>query len=100
MTIFVAENSSSSRYFNTDVDMKIAKNVRHSRHRQLPYETHDSIPPLHRQIVFITEWADKRGQSSELSYNYSYRHDSHQSNPKPSIDISHNDLHSPRKMVL
>lgn len=100
MTILVVENSSSSHYFNTDVDMNIAKNVRHSRHRQLPYGTHDSIPPLHRQIVFITEWADKRGQSSELSYSYSYQHHSNKSDPKPSIDISHRDLHSPRKIVL
>lgn len=78
--------------------MTIAQNVRHSRHLHLPFQTHDCIPPQHRQIVFITEWADKRGQTSRLSYNYSRDHRSHQSNPKPSIDISHNDLHSPRRM--
>lgn len=98
MTIFVVENSSPSRYFYTDVNMDIAVNVRHSRHRHLPYQTHDCIPPLHRQIVFITEWADKRGQSSKLSYSYTYGHHSHKSDPKPLVDISHSDLHSPRKI--
>ncbi len=76
--------------------MNIAKNVRHSRHSHLPYKTHDCIPPQHRQIIFITEWADKSGQSAELSYNYTHGHDNHNSDPKPWID--HGDLHSPRRI--
>ena len=81
-----------------DIDMTIAKNVRHSRHSHLPYKTHDCIPPQHRQLIFITEWADKRGQSAQLNYTYSHGHDTQNSEPIPSIDISHSDLHSPRKI--
>ena len=78
--------------------MTIAQNVRHSRHSHLPFGTHDCIPPQHRQILFLTEWADKRGQAAQMSYSYSYGHHLRQSQPAPSIDISHNDLHSPRRM--
>ncbi len=78
--------------------MNIAKNVRHSRHSHLPYKTHDCIAPQHRQLIYITEWADKRGQPSQLSYTYSYGHDNHKTESKPPIDISNGDLHSPRSI--
>ncbi len=78
--------------------MTIAKNVRHSRHSHLPYKTHDCIPPQHRQLIYITEWADKRGQSAQLNTSFSYVHDTHKTDPQPSIDIDHGDIHSPRKI--
>jgi hypothetical protein len=96
LKIFVAENLSTSRNLIVDIDMTIAKNVRHSRYAHLPYKTHDCIPPRYRQVIFITEWADKRGESAQLNYTYSHNHDSQKTDPRPSIDSSHNDLHSPR----
>jgi hypothetical protein len=78
--------------------MNIAINVRHSRHSHLPYKTHDCIPPQHRQLIHITEWADKRGQSSQLNYTYSHRHHTDETDPQPPIDIDRCDIHSPRQI--
>lgn len=76
--------------------MTIAKNVHHSRHSHLPYNTHDCIPPRHRQLIFITEWADKRGESAQLNYTYTHKHVTDGTEPRPKIDNFHYDLHSPR----
>jgi len=96
LKLFIAENLSTTKNLVVDIDMKIVKNVRHSRHSRLPYNTHDCIAPRYRQLIFITEWADKRGESAQLNYTYSHKHDTQATDPKPPIDISHNDLHSPR----
>jgi len=96
MKLFIAENLSSTRNLIVDIEMKIAKNVRHSRHSHFPYKTHDCIPLRHRQLIFITEWADKRGESAQLNYSYSHKHDTEKTDPRPTIDSSHGDLHSPR----
>ncbi len=76
--------------------MAIAKNVHHSRHLHLPYKTYDCIASQHRQIIYMTEWADKRGESSQFNTSYSYGHTSQKTDSQPSIDIKHGDIHSPR----
>ncbi|CAF0863688.1 unnamed protein product [Rotaria sp. Silwood1] len=96
LTIFVAENVSITNYLSLDINIQLAKNVRHSRFIGFPNSTHDSIPPRHRQLIFITEWIDKYGESARLRYSYSHIHEKRVTNPRPFIDISQYDLHSPR----
>lgn len=100
MKIFIAENVSTSRYLNVDINMTTARNVRHSRHAHLPYHTRDCIPPEHRQLIFLTEWADKHGQSAQMKYSYSHRFDHQQREAVPSVDIPRGDLHSPRRIKV
>ncbi|CAF1530269.1 unnamed protein product [Rotaria sp. Silwood1] len=96
LKMLIAENQSDTHNLIFDVDVQYAKNVRHSRHSGFPYNTHDCIPPRHRQIIFLTEWVDRHGELASLNYAYSYSHDKRMSNPKPSIDTSQHDFHSPR----
>jgi hypothetical protein len=96
MKVFIVENLSVTNHLDLDMQMKVGKNVRHSRCSHFPCTTHDCIPPRHRQIVFIAEWADKHGGSSHLDYSYSYRHDKRVTDSRPPIDISQHDIHSPR----
>ncbi len=96
MKVFVAENLSATSYLIVDIDMSVARNVRHSRCNHLPYDTHDCIPPRHRQLIFITEWIDTTGQVAQLNYSYSYSHDKRMTDSRPTINSSRYDLHSPR----
>ncbi|CAF1657448.1 unnamed protein product, partial [Adineta ricciae] len=96
MKIFVAENSSSAQYLNVNIGVNVATNVRHSRHVDLPYHTHDSVPPRHRQLIFITEWTEKHNGLTYLSYSCSYKQESRTSESLPDIDSAQHDLHSPR----
>lgn len=96
LKMLVVENQSTTRFLNFDVSVQRAKNIHHSRHAHFPYNTHDSIPPGHRQIIFITEWIDKRGESASLNYSYTYIHDKKPSDHVPAVDISQHDFHSPR----
>ncbi|CAF3070054.1 unnamed protein product [Rotaria sp. Silwood2] len=96
LKILIAGNQSNTHNLIFDVNVQHAKNVRHSRHNGLPYNTHDCIPPRHRQIVFLTEWIDRHGESASLNYAHSYSHDKRTSDPKPPIDTSQYDFHSPR----
>jgi hypothetical protein len=95
LTLFIAENFSTTKNLVVDIDMTKVKNVRHSRHSRLPYNTHDCIAPRYRQLIFITEWADKRGESAQLNYSYLHGHETHVTDPRPPID-THHDLHKPR----
>lgn len=97
LKMLIVENPSDQYNLIFDVDVQLAKNVHHSRHSNFPYNTHDCIPPRHRQIIFITEWIDKRGESACLNYSYSCSHHKRTSDPRPSIDISQHDFHSPRE---
>ncbi|CAF0780594.1 unnamed protein product [Adineta steineri] len=96
LKLFIAENLSRKNYLNLDIDVLIAENVRHSRFSQPPFHTRDCIPPRYRQLVFITEWTDKRSGSAQLSYSYSCKHDTQMSNTIPPIKTVRHDLHSPR----
>ncbi|CAF4873840.1 unnamed protein product [Rotaria sp. Silwood1] len=94
--IFIVENLSTTKWLSLDMDIKHATNVHHSRLINLPNKSHDCIPPRHRQVVFIAEWTEKQGKSAILNYSYSYRHEKQATDPRPSINISQYDLHSPR----
>ncbi|CAF3762324.1 unnamed protein product [Rotaria sordida] len=96
LKMLIVENQSDTHNLIFDVDVQHAKNVRHSRHSGFSFNTHDCIPPRHRQIVFLTEWIDRHGESASLNYAYSYSHDKRMSDPKPPIDTSKHDFHSPR----
>lgn len=92
----VVENQSTTNYLNFDVDVQLAQHVRHSRHAKLPYNSHDCIPPRHRQVVFVTEWVDRNGEPSRLNLSYSYSHDKRATDARPPIDTFQHDFHSPR----
>ncbi|CAF1267771.1 unnamed protein product [Rotaria magnacalcarata] len=96
LKMLIVENQSNQYNLIFDVDVQLAKNVHHSRHSSFPYNTHDCIPPRHRQIIFITEWIDKHGESACLNYSYSSSHDKRTSEPRPPIDTFQHDFHSPR----
>ncbi|CAF2630577.1 unnamed protein product [Rotaria sp. Silwood2] len=94
--MLIVENRSHTHNLNFDVDVQLSRNVRHSRHSSFPYNTHDCIPPRHRQIIFLAEWIDRSGESASLNYAYSSIHDKQKRDPVPPIDTSQNDFHSPR----
>ncbi|CAF1101217.1 unnamed protein product [Rotaria sordida] len=96
LKMLIVENQSDTHNLMFDVNVQHAKNVRHSRHSGFPFNTHDCIPPRHRQIVFLTEWINRHSESASLNYAYSYSHDKRMSDPKPPIDTSKRDFHSPR----
>ncbi|CAF3878990.1 unnamed protein product [Rotaria sp. Silwood2] len=96
MKIFIVENVSIKNYLSLDIDVQLAKNVRHSRLIKFPNSTHDCIPPRHRQVICITEWIDKHGESACLDYKYSHQHENQATDPRPPINISQYDMHSPR----
>ncbi|CAF4161508.1 unnamed protein product, partial [Adineta steineri] len=96
MLVFIAENLSTKSYLSVEVTMNIARCIHHSRCSQLPYNTHDSIPPRYRQVIFITEWTHKRNESAQLSYSYLHRFSTQTSDSIPTINTFKHDLHSPR----
>ena len=98
LKLFIVENLSTSRHLCFDIDMSVARNVRHSRRADLPFKTRDCIPPKQRQLIFITEWADRHGQSAQMKYSYSHRWEHKKREAIPPIDFSHGDLHSLRRI--
>ncbi|CAF1095120.1 unnamed protein product [Adineta steineri] len=96
MIVFIAENLSTKNFLSVEVNMNIARCIHHSRCSQLPYNTHDYIPPRYCQVIFITEWAHKHNKSAQLSYSYLHRFNAHTSDSVPTIDTFKHDLHSPR----
>ncbi|CAF3765660.1 unnamed protein product [Rotaria socialis] len=92
--VFIVENLSITNYLNLDVNIQIAKSVRHSRFIGAPHATRDCIPPRHRQIVFAIEWIDKTGVATSLSYSYLHSHTKQPTDPRPPISISGKDFHS------
>ncbi|CAF0828064.1 unnamed protein product [Adineta steineri] len=96
MLVFIAENLSTKNYLSVEVSMNIARCIHHSRYSQLPYNTHDYIPPRYRQVIFITEWTHKRNESAQLSYSYLHRFSTQTSDSIPTINTFKHDLHSPR----
>ncbi|CAF1007734.1 unnamed protein product [Rotaria sp. Silwood1] len=96
MNLFVAENLSIKDYLIVDIDMKDVKNIRHSRHSHLSYNTHDCVPPRYRQVIFLTDWVDKHGESAHMNYTYSYQHDTRETDSMPKINSTKYDVHTPR----
>ncbi|CAF4015899.1 unnamed protein product [Rotaria sordida] len=94
--IFIVENMSIENFLSFDMNIQLAKNIHHSRFIDIPNKTHDCIPPRYRQVIFIGEWIEKHGESANLTYAYSYRHEKQATDPRPSINISQYDFHSPR----
>ncbi|CAF1219075.1 unnamed protein product [Rotaria magnacalcarata] len=92
--MFIVENPSITNYINLDINFQVAKSVRHSRFIGAPHDTHDCIPPRHRQIIFAIEWIDKTGVASSFSYSHSRSHTKQPTDPRPRISISDNDFHS------
>lgn len=73
--------------------MTDAENIRHSRDA---IYTIDCIPPRHRQLICILEWAQKRGEMANMSYSISQTVSNGWHHAQPPIVIDQNDLHSPR----
>ena len=96
--ILMVQNLSRERNFDVDINITEGRNIFHSRCSRLPNTMHDSIPPRHSQILFLTEWSDKQRSACSFNYSYSYKHTNRESSPKPTIDRNRGDLHSPRKM--
>ncbi|CAF3941195.1 unnamed protein product [Rotaria sordida] len=96
LKIFIVENVSITTYLSVDIDIQLAKNIRHSRLTNFPNNTHDCIPPRYRQVIYVTEWIDKHGESACLHFTSSYRHEKQATDSRPSINISQYDFHSPR----
>jgi hypothetical protein len=91
--LLIIENWSSSNYLNIDINMDHSENIQHSRDSSI---THDCIPPYHRQLIFITEWAGEHRSSSCPTYNLTYGHTTHINEAKPAVSIYSDDLHTPR----
>jgi hypothetical protein len=89
--IFIAENLSLTNYLNLDIDMSDGKYIRNSRQS---FITHDCIPPHHRQIVFLTEWANEKDQEAKMSYAFQYSHVRQSNNSVPTVDVFRDDFHS------
>ncbi|CAF0982540.1 unnamed protein product [Adineta ricciae] len=96
--ILMVQNQSREKYFDVDIKITEARNIFHSRCSKLPSTMHDSIPPRHSQILFLTEWSDKQRSACAFNYSYSYEHTNRASSPRPTIDRNTGDLHSPRRM--
>ncbi|CAF4269699.1 unnamed protein product [Rotaria sp. Silwood2] len=96
LNVFIVENLSINDYLNVDMDIQSARNVQHSRHLDFSDKIHDCIPPRYRQVICITEWLDRSRESSRFNYSYSYMHEKQATNPRPPIDTSRYDFHSPR----
>jgi hypothetical protein len=91
--IFIAENLSLTNYLNLDIDMSDGRYIRNSRQS---FITHDCIPPHHKQIVFLIEWANEQDQQAKMNYQFQFSHVRQSNNSVPSIDVFQNDFHSCR----
>ncbi len=56
--------------------------------------TFDSIPPRHRQIVFLVEWTNECGQTAKMEYLYRSQHVKQAKPSVPEINNIQNDFHS------
>ena len=65
--------------------------IRHSRRSLI---THDSIPPRHRQILFLVEWANEYGQKAKMDYSYVTRLTSTVTPSLPQVFHHQTDFHS------
>ena len=73
--------------------MNEAKNIRHSRGSFL---TKDFIPPCHRQLIYIVEWTNQKGESAHIAYTRTQALMDGWYNASPPINVNQNDLHTPR----
>jgi hypothetical protein len=89
----IIENWSSSNYLSIDTDMSHLKNIQHSRYSS---NTHDCIPPYHRQLIFITEWIGEHHSFTSPTYNLTYGHTTQITDAKPVVSSYFDDLHTPR----
>lgn len=96
LKILIAENQSIRNHRTVDINVRSARNLRHSRYFNRSCDTHDCIPPRHRQILFFSERMYKQDGKMQLAYSYRLHHDKEVTDSRPAIDTSQGDIHSPR----
>lgn len=93
LTLFIAENASTTDYLNVVVDLADSVRVRHSRQSMVTY---DSIPPRHRQIIFLAEWTNDAGEKAKIEYSYQVTQSRNMNGIMPEIFMAQNCFHAHR----
>lgn len=90
-TIFIIENLSPVEFLNLEIDLNDSIRIRNSR---TALSTFDCVPPRHRQIIFLVEWANKVGEKAKLEYIYRSQHVKQARQSIPEIFHNQHDFHS------
>lgn len=75
------------------IDLDDSVRIRHSRQAMVTY---DSIPPRHRQIIFLVEWANDYDQTARMDYSFRTAYSDRPSQTCPEIYSHQSDLHAHR----
>ncbi|CAF2520150.1 unnamed protein product [Rotaria sp. Silwood2] len=97
----VAENTSTNRMLNVDVTVTESLDVRNSRNSFIIL---DSIPPNHRQLLFLMEMTSERSQVAEKihrprPYSCTYKLSSIERRPPEPIIHRADDIHAIRPIT-
>jgi hypothetical protein len=75
------------------VDFQDSTGIRSSRQSIV---THDSIPPRHRQIVFLADFVNETGLTAQLKYTYQTKQTQTRTPSMPAIRNHQTEIHSHR----
>lgn len=92
-SIFIAENLLVTNFLSFEIDLNDSVRIRNSRKS---LSTYNSIPPRHRQIIFLVEWTNKESETAKMEYIYRSQHVQQEQQAIPDIFIAQNDFHSYR----
>ncbi|CAF3480929.1 unnamed protein product [Rotaria sp. Silwood1] len=97
----VAENTSTNRILNVDVTITESSDIQNSRNSLF---IRDSIPPNHRQLLFIMESTSEQKKATEKAhysrtYSPTFKLSSMQQRPSEPIIHRADDIHAIRPIV-
>lgn len=91
--MFIVENLSPTDFLNLEIDLNDSIRIRNSRKSLSSY---DCIPPRHRQILFLVEWANEQGEKAKMEYLYRSQYVKHAHSSVPEVFHNEGDFHSYR----